>query len=676
MAIPVRPIPGSFFEWEDQSAIQLPEIRETISNEPLFATVFTSDKGPEDWQVVTGADFFDLYAINDIVSFEKHGQPLLQAAMTINAGGHLLCKRVTADDARLANICICATVVSSTSEKTVTVIENGVTVTKDVYVDNITGEETYDAVDAEGIDNERAEIKYSTVTYSYKTVEDCNNVNEVAEAIREDIASLNEPEGTKTYPLWVIADTGRGKSRKRIRITPNYSLSKNYNRFFLYDLDVMESNNQFGTIHFALNPDMLEKTKNISFAYRVNAESSQVQAYQFREELLEFIDVMMDSTGLLDNEAASMDLLFGTDKRGRKILDSSDTPKYGIKIDTEAGVDISIISGQILMNGTNGKFGDAPIKEARSINGVDYYATQLAKAFAGIVATNPAAANPKYTILTDKDDCYDPIIYNVDRYKIDLVCDANYPNLVKRAIEELADFREDFMYFRDLGTNCNTIGTIKEADKYNQHTKFATTYCTYYDIIDPYSKKQITVTMPYHLSQMAVDHFISKRNAPMAGLKYGFVIQNILEDTISFTPTICPGLNEKEDLYDMRINYATYIDNQFVIESLYTSQDAYTQLSFSNNVLAVQRMIKAIRSNCPSSRYSFIDGDDLIAYQRDIERYIEPYRNDFAELRVEYLQDPMYSANKIFYAALGVRFRDFVQTEFFKITALSSTDGV
>ena len=33
MAIPVRPIPGSFFEWEDQSAIQLPEIRETISND-------------------------------------------------------------------------------------------------------------------------------------------------------------------------------------------------------------------------------------------------------------------------------------------------------------------------------------------------------------------------------------------------------------------------------------------------------------------------------------------------------------------------------------------------------------------------------------------------------------------------------------------------------------------
>ena len=36
------------------------------------------------------------------------------------------------------------------------------------------------------------------------------------------------------------------------------------------------------------------------------------------------------------------------------------------------------------------------------------------------------------------------------------------------------------------------------------------------------------------------------------------------------------------------------------------------------------------------------------------------------------MQDPYYTENKIFYATLAVQFRDFVQTEYFKITALGS----
>lgn len=125
----------------------------------------------------------------------------------------------------------------------------------------------------------------------------------------------------------------------------------------------------------------------------------------------------------------------------------------------------------------------------------------------------------------------------------------------------------------------------------------------------------------------------------------------------------------------MRVNYATYIENTIVIESLYTSQEEYTQLSYGNNVIAVQEVMREIRRSCPAIRYTFIDGDDLSKYKADVEAFISKYESNFKKLEVTYLQDPYYTQNKIFYAALAVQFRDFVQTEYFKITALNSYDA-
>ena len=39
MAIPVTPIPGTFFEWEDKSGITTPEIT-TVASMPLFCVHF------------------------------------------------------------------------------------------------------------------------------------------------------------------------------------------------------------------------------------------------------------------------------------------------------------------------------------------------------------------------------------------------------------------------------------------------------------------------------------------------------------------------------------------------------------------------------------------------------------------------------------------------------------
>lgn len=656
MGVPLSPIPGTFFEWEDQSDIVIPEIA-TVSEKPLFCAVVTADKGKETWQVLSGQEWFDMYAVNNVVDFNKHGQPLLQTAMAVNAGAEILCKRVVADDAALANLAIFATVTNTTTQKT---NEEGQLLFLDPQGNETT---TNDGINTAII------AKSAKVAYSYKSVADCKTLEEVVEAVKESAeedkqTAADESNDTTTvsvYPLWVIVDNGRGLSRKRVRITPNYQLSKNYNEFFLYDIQIIEGNTYFDPIHFCLNPDTINNGNNISMQYQVNSNSVQIEAFQFNDEIKAFIENVVAELGIATVDGLALDLLFGKNKKAKQI-----TPN--LVIDTEDGVDISIIGGQLLLNGSNGSFGDQPIK-------AEGYGAQVAKAFAGYVMEDPGDPNTA-KILKKTDGCYDPIIYNVDRFKIDAVFDANYPDVVKRAIEELVAFREDFMYFRDMGTRYNTIDLIQAADEYNAHNCFCATYCTYYDVIDPYTKKQITVTLPYHMAQYAVRQFNNGRNLPMAGVKYGFTITDMIEDTIEFIPTICPDLNEKEDLVDMRINYATYIDNQLVIETLFTSQQKYSQLSFVNNILATQEVIKAIRTHCPAARYSFIDGEDLEKYRAEVESYIEPYRNNFKSIKLTYVEDPFYTENKIFYAALAVQFRDFVQTELFKITALQSNATV
>jgi hypothetical protein len=109
------------------------------------------------------------------------------------------------------------------------------------------------------------------------------------------------------------------------------------------------------------------------------------------------------------------------------------------------------------------------------------------------------------------------------------------------------------------------------------------------------------------------------------------------------------------------------------MNSEYTSQTELTQLSWINNVLGTQEIIKAIRVLCPKIRYSFLDGDDLVQYRKDIQTMvIDKYADRFKECWIEYANDPTYDSNKIIYAVIYIKYRNFVQTEIFKITALQS----
>ena len=607
--------PTAIFELIDQSQATALQATEVV--QPLFMLGFSSDKGPEELRVVKGNTFFKLYG--EDISFARHGQPLLQAANIINNGGTILAKRVVADDAMLGNIAVVAKVQSKEVQKT---NANG----EPLYTDSSTEQETTEESGNTPIMINIAEIVYETV--SVQNAKDMETIKTEVER------KLNTTGPQFVYPLFILTDNGRGVSNKRFKISPDYNTSK-YGEYVSYLFSTIENNTVVESFTFTINPDVIEAGINRSIENVIKVSSNQLKCKLFEANLYDFIEKVAELSTNSAVELINNDILFGRDRRGNLLP--------GLKVDLDTGANLSYTYGLNLENGSNGNFGNEPF-------GKTEYTRKLVELFNGTFSND---------------------IYDLDNYKIDLVVDANYPDEVKRAIESLANFREDFMYLRDMGTNVKTLEEIISNNIGNSKDYFSGTYCTSYDILDPYTRKQIRVTIGYSLCRLLIEHFKNGRNRPLAGQLHNMTIPEAIEGTINFLPKITPSYNQKESLYEARINYASYFDNVLTLETLFTSQEKDSQFSYINNILAIQEVIKAIRSRCPKTRYSFIDGDDLEKYKEDVESILNKYTNNFLSLKMTYTKDETMLANKIFYASLEVRFRNFVQTEYFKIYALA-----
>lgn len=614
--------PATIFEYVDESQIEKISIDNTIVK-PVFMCGFTSDKGPEDYKMVEGEDFYKMYG-NDI-SFARHGQPLLQAAMAINAGGRVFAKRIVDPTSTLANGTLYANV--STVAKT---NSEGVA----LYKDATTGAETT-------VSTGNEPIMVANIKYQINTVAAQASHADAANAAYTAIMEMTE-EGHSVYPLFTITDIGRGESKKKWQIQPDYTSSKSLN-YVVYNINVYESNTKLESIQFAFNPETVEGGKNISIANMVNNNSSQIEVTQHDTDILKFIDKLVELTGMPVETLIENDIIFGCSKKA--------SPYDSINIDSE-GVNLTTIGGQAISNGTNGEFGSAPIASAND----SVYSTELAKVWSG-----------------EFDNC----IYDLDNYKIDVIIDANYPAKVKTAIANFVTFREDCFYFRDFGTDKRTVDQIKAAitdpvSGFGLRNKFIGDYITSYDIIDPYSKKQIPVTIGYTLTKLIVPHFVSGRSRPLAGILNDFVISDAIKGTVNILPVITPSVNQKEEMEDLKVNYASYYDDKLIVESLYTGNEKLSEFSYINNILAVQEVIKAVRSYCPKIRYSFISGDDLEKYKADVQKVLDRFSNNFMSMSLEYIADAVYVSNRIFYAAIKVQFKKFVQTEYFKVVSMPS----
>lgn len=722
--------PRTIFDWIDQSDI--PAIEDTTTDlSPMFYYAMSTDKGPEDLRIVNAQTLNKLYGTP---SFVKHGQVSIQAKRSADAGARLLVQRIVAEDAKLANVVVVAQLSTeqiqkinsngeplyktstgaettlafnntpvmvqkkNATEEPIYVKRNGIETTlafnntavmvqkknasdellyrvsesdttettdvtdfpimiqktvngKLIYID-ASGKETTNAdentpvmvqktdsmnnlvyLDSDSTettdrdDNTVITVPHTMLNFTTETFDDINSM----EGIELQITQLYD-KTTKKFPLFNISAIGRGLCNLKFRILPDYTSSKNSD-FVLYEFIILENNKKIETIKFGINPNIIWGGVNYGLQTQINTHSTQVRANMFESYFEEFINTLVQMTGIEQDILLENDILFAKQKNNLNL------PYMSIKADS---TNLQHIYGIEIPSGDNGSFGNAPILSSG-------YESELVKAFNGELTED---------------------IYDLVRYPIAAIIDANYPAEVKRAIEDYVEFREDCQFFRDLGF-VYTIEQIKTVGKLGKQNKFIYQNHLSYDIIDPNSMKQIKVTVSWSLAKLLVDHLMYGAYRPLAGILHNFVIDDAIPGTINYIPKVVPGRNQREELSDARINYGSYYDGQFVLETQYTSQVKHTQLSYTNNVLAVQEVIRAVRAECPRMRYSFINGKDLDRYKEDVQRILNRYKNNFATLDFEYIEDTAMLQNKIFYAAIKVSFRNYVQSEYFKIYAIN-----
>jgi len=655
--------PGTTFIWDDQSFIPpliTPPVEDSIDR-PVYMTVFSSDKGPEKFQKnLTGTEFIKLF--DKKPNFFKHGQPLLQAFAIAQNGGKQFAKRIVADDSKLANLTLVATVSVSLEDK---FDENG----NPLYIAP-DGTYTNDSNDGQ---NPKAQRNTAIIKYELKGVDweisshqsGTNNIDTAFKNVDTKVMSTyNHFEHENVFPLFTITDTGRGLSNKKISIVLDTATRRPI-KYAKYRLNVIEEGNIQETLYFTLDPYISEYTNvddakptNLGIETIIGLSSWELMCKFHEAEWDAFVECIANITDLDKDIIEHADILFGTDVYGDPLgsnynADPSDkTP--AVKIDPDSD-DISVVNGINLVNGSNpnGSFGNYPIKSSEYIN-------KVLEVFQGNAA--------------DGDE-----IYDLDNTPIYVIFDANYPDSVKHAICDLVDFREDCFFFRDIGTGFTNIVEIQEKAKEYKKTRFAATYVNSYQVVEPYYRKQIEVTVMYSLVSKFVDHFINGANRPFAGQAYGITFEDdIIPGTLNFKPKKVPKTSSNAKIYDQkqffddhRLNYIAYYDGIPTMDTEYTSQEAYTQLSWINNVILVQNIIREIRKMCPKNRYTFLDGQDLVNYKKDVNDILKKYSSQFKSITVSYIEDTNYQHNKIFYAALVVVFRDFVQSEIFKITAVT-----
>ena len=435
--------------------------------------------------------------------------------------------------------------------------------------------------------------------------------------------------------LRFICDNGRGISTKTFRIYPDTSARRPVD-YVRYILTVADNGVEKETMAFTLNPDRVELSRNVSLENVVKTKSVQVRALIFEDEIKKFVSNVSYLAGSTYDDFVNQDILFGLDTYGRRIK-TLDIDASGVAFDNAAGL--------ALLGGTNGSFGNTPM----SGPALNMYNQASISAWSG----------------SDSDE-----IYDLDNFRVDVIFDANYDDAIKRKIEEFVEFREDVFYFRDMHTGLTTLDAIREADKKNLASRLCATYQNSWDIIEPYSRKQVTVTATYNLAMLFVQHYLDGQTRPFCGQLYKITFPDVIEGTVNFAPKNSPREDQKQTIDDMRINYASYYSGLLTMETEYTSQERYTQLSWINNVLTLHGLIRDIRKKCPKIRYNFLDSDSLEKYMSDVQSVIDKHTHNFQSIEMKYIADNVYEQNKIFYAEIEVKMRNFIQSEYFKITVV------
>lgn len=599
----------------------------------ILMAVSSSDKGYEDFRLIEGtsSDYTKVYGN---ISFAKHGQPQIQAAAVLDAGASIYHKRIVSPTSTLAHVALDVTVTKTKTQKT---NSEGALLYKDAD-----GVETTEAEGNTPIMITGAKLKFGTSGVTGQSLlTAANDHKEIGQIVKASYTgwATADPAVVDSikFPWFVVTETGRGASNKKIKIVPDYASSKSAS-WTKYNLEVLEDNTSVDNVLiFSMNPDTIDSSTNENrfIDTVISKRSSQLRCVAFEDCIDRMYEVLAAYTGKTVEFLKENDILFGRTRKGYNL--------EGIIID-EDGVNLNSLVGIDLANGSNGALGFYPKEVAE-------YETLLTSAFNGTSSVD---------------------IYDINNNRVNAIFDADYPASTKRAIEALVTFREDIFYFRDLGTGLTSLEDIIQADTVSLKNKFCASYHNSYDIYEPVTKKQVTVTCMYDLAPKFINHELNGISRPFAGLLYGitFSDSHIVQDSINFIPKKIPGYNQFETLADAKINYMVKYNGILTMDTEFTSDEVDSDFSFINNILLIQDLIRLIRVYCPKRRYTFKTGDDYVAYKKDVDNLLNSKKSAFESVTVEFMADEEQRDDHGVYAALSVKCKDFIDKEYFKIIAI------
>lgn len=478
-----------------------------------------------------------------------------------------------------------------------------------------------------------SDISGCSIKWEAKSIAGCKTFDEVKKKALE-LRSEDEMSNTFSYPVLVITDNGRGVSGKAIRLIPDYNTSKTIGKMF-YSLAVFEGSTNKESVAVTIEPTVIYS----GTAYGIYKDTmTQITAEIIDTEFDDYVAKVGELSKIDPSALRYCDLIYGYTCKGESIT--------GVSLDANS-VDFNTTFGVELKEGTNGVFGSKPIL-TEALN------AKICEVYDGEV--------------TDE-------VWDVDQHKIAAILDANYSIEVKESIAKFVNFRKDCVFFRDYGTNMDTYLAIKEKyDSMVTRSNFIADYCTYYQVKDPVTKKRITVTMMYDLAECLVKHFLNGAYNPLAGTINNFVLKEAIKGTINFTPINTPTVNQKQAMEELRVNYAIFQEDNCVVQSLYSSQQAYTELSYINNTIAIQAVARAVRTACPKNRYKLVTGSDFSDYASAVNNVLSNFTGYFNTLEFVYTEDKLKASQKIFYASIKFSFNQWAQAEIFDLIAINDED--
>lgn len=544
------------------------------------------------------------------------------------------------------------------------------------------------------------------------------NPDSHAETAADKVAKLyTDPDATfetgKIYPLFTVFDSGRGKSDKTISLVPNYTISKSNNKM-VYSLNVIDANNAASTLEtwtIAIDPKLADSNLNSLDPQTVVSGNSYLIDVKSHYNSVDALVEDIAELGFSDSIFGYYDILGKRTLGGKSLSIPSVITEDGIEYSIGTSnvtplADAEVWTGSTETDSCIARAGAWTVSESGFTNAI------LAFGDNGIIPSMKASKASETAFYAALNDVltgkYSMDIYNLDLYTFDCIFDANYDNRkVKDNIQKLCAYRGDCVCFMDMGFACKSIEDVRRIKEWNGIESSVAednppyhyfddqaiwVSDLYYDIKNPFDGRQITVTVSYSASIRMVDHFVGGRERAFAGQTMGITIPEAIQGTVNYIPKIYPLesftsedinmtypsdsaviINEKQEMCDLKVNYACYYNGVLTIDTLYTTYSKDSALSYVNNIMGAQLIVKEIRKACPEiTRYKFIDGNNLTKFQEDIQdRVIDRYLSMFKSIKFTYIEDPSYLENKIFYGAIRIAFRDFTQSEFFKVTVIN-----